>query len=73
MAINPRAISGPDPGAVPGGSTRFLPGIVARTVWGRHRIDGRVKVKTLPALAPLEAFYAIVANDNFAQDQALAA
>ena len=26
MAINPRVISGPDPGAVPGGSTRFLPG-----------------------------------------------
>ena len=72
MAINSRVISGPDPGAVPGGSTRFSPGI-GRTVWGRHRIDGRVKAKTLPALAPIEAFYAIVANDNFAQDQALAA
>ena len=36
MMINAHGITGSDPGAVPGGSTIFL--------WGRNRIDERVKV-----------------------------
>ena len=40
MAIKAREISGPDPGAVPGGSTNFPDG----NPRGRNRIDGRVKV-----------------------------
>lgn len=71
MAINPRVISGSDPGAVPGGST-ITPGR-GRTARGRNSIDGRVKAMTSLDWAPTEARYAIVANDNFAEGQALAA
>jgi hypothetical protein len=41
MAINGFVISGLDPGAVPGASTN-LPDF--RDLWGRNRIDRRVKV-----------------------------
>jgi len=64
MAINARVISGSDPGAVPGVSTKTL---FIREVWGRNRIDGRLKAMPLPAWAALEAQSTIVANDNFAE------
>ena len=44
MAIKAHAINGPDPGAVPGGSTRTGRNSFCLQVWGRNRIDGRVKV-----------------------------
>ena len=40
MDINALVISGSDPGAVPGGSTKFS--FVGGT-WGRNRIDERLK------------------------------
>src|SRR4051812_42445527 len=51
MAINGCVISGLDPGAVPGGSTkiprvRFGGGIL----WGRNRIDRRVKADLSPGM-----------------------
>ena len=49
MAINGLVISGPDPGAVPGASTKCPSEPHPRLgfgghLWGRNRIDGRVKV-----------------------------
>jgi hypothetical protein len=35
MAINAPVISGPDPGANPGGSTNFFPALSAEAAWGR--------------------------------------
>jgi len=35
IAINALVISGPDPGAIPGGSTIFLPALSAEAAWGR--------------------------------------
>ena len=35
MAINALVISGPDPGAIPGGSTNFFPALSAEAAWGR--------------------------------------
>ena len=72
IAINSRVISGSDPGAVPGGSTMY-PVRLTERIWGRNRIDGRVKAMTSLAWAPLEARLAIVANDNFAEGELLAA
>jgi len=50
MAINDCVISGPDPGAVPGASTTspFEDGFL----WGRNRIDGRVKTVLSPGMVP---------------------
>ncbi len=50
MAINGYVISGPDPGAVPGAST-ICP-LFRGYLWGRNRIDGRVKVVLLPGVVP---------------------
>ena len=52
MAINGHVISGPDPGAVPGASTKCPSRPHPRLdfgghLWGRNRIDGRVKVVLL--------------------------
>ena len=44
MAINALVISGSDPGAVPGGSTKH-PSF--GDTWGRNRIDERLKVFAL--------------------------
>jgi len=50
MAVNDCVISGPDPGAVPGASTTnpFADGLL----WGRNRIDGRVKTVLSPGMVP---------------------
>jgi len=63
MAINDCVISGPDPGAVPGASTRGRnteyryrnsdPRILYSAFWrGRNRIDGRVKAVLLLGMVP---------------------
>ncbi|ESQ75122.1 hypothetical protein ABAC402_10665 [Asticcacaulis sp. AC402] len=45
MGINAHVISELDPGAIPGGSTIFLPEVYGRTFMGPISIDRRVKVK----------------------------
>jgi hypothetical protein len=63
MVINAPVISGSDPGAVPGGSTRTLVG----GQWGRNRIDGRVKgIAFTRRDATVIGSMRIVANDNYA-------
>ena len=62
MDINALVISGSDPGAVPGGSTKIL--FIGRQ-WGRNRIDERLKGLALSRLGttvigPLST----IANDN---------
>ena len=62
MDINAHVISGSDPGAVPGGSTKN-PSFEG--IRGRNRIDGRLKVLALSrrgttVIGPLS----IIANDN---------
>ncbi len=62
--INALAISGSDPGAVPGGSTknRSFGG-----TWGRNRIDGRLKgLAFIRQDATVTGSNSIVANDNHA-------
>ena len=66
MDINALIISGSDQGAVPCGSTKIF-------LWGRNRIDGRVKTRPSPDWAPSEAQINIVANDNFAEGELMAA
>jgi len=44
MEINAHAISGLDPGAIPGGSTNTFPGVIGRRSMGPISIDRRVKV-----------------------------
>jgi len=72
MAINALVITGPDPGAVPGGSTITLT-CVGRLAWGRNRIDGRVKGIAFARVRPVTGSLMKVANDNFAEEVALAA
>jgi len=43
MEINAHVISGLDPGAIPGGSTNHLPGVIAGSM-GPISIDRRLKV-----------------------------
>ncbi len=69
MAINDCVISGPDPGAVPGASTTS-PLAPSGFLWGRNRIDGRVKTVLLPGMVPPSSDYCLGANDN---EMALAA
>ena len=72
MAINGLVISGPDPGAVPGASTK-CPSLLQREgrLWGRNRIDGRVKVVLSPGMvSTVIGLIVIGANDN---EMALAA
>ena len=62
MAINAPVISGSDPGAVPGGSTN-IPSFGG--LWGRNRIDGRLKGLALSRLeATVIGAPKLVANDN---------
>ncbi len=62
MAINAHVISGSDPGAVPGGSTRY-PGVGGKR--GRNSIDGRLKVFAFARLgATVIGPQSTVANDN---------
>jgi len=69
MGINAHVISGLDPGAIPGGSTIFL----RKRIMGPISIDRRVKVQPSLSLSLCDRLKIIVANDNFASDQALAA
>ncbi len=70
MDINALVISGSDPGAVPGGSTKSLPAV--SFVWGdfselggRNRIDGRLKGLALSRLsATVTGENSTIANDN---------
>ena len=62
MGINALVISGSDPGAVPGGSTKSP---VVGGIWGRNRIDERVKEWLCPGeVPPLSVRTSIIANDN---------
>ena len=62
MVINAHVISGSDPGAVPGDSTKTP---VFAGPWGLNRIDGRLKMLAfarcgVAVIDPLK----LVANDN---------
>ena len=62
MDINALVISGSDPGAVPGGSTKILSLEGSR---GRNRIDGRLKGFALSRLsATVTGENSTIANDN---------
>ncbi len=72
MEINALAISGLDPGAIPGGSTISSPALSA----GRHGADQHRQ--TSKGVCFLSAWLTVpglklTANDNFAQEYALAA
>ena len=59
MVINAHVINGSDPGAVPGGSTKFL--------GGRNRIDGRLKMLAFTRRdATVIGTNCIIANDDYA-------
>jgi len=70
MDINALVISGSDPGAVPGGSTKKL--LAVSFVWGRlsepggrNRIDERLKGLALSRLsATVTGENSTIANDN---------
>ena len=63
MAINEHVISVSDPGAVPGAST-ISNSRQAVVLWGRTRIDERVKVFLLLGMVPPLSGQTISANDN---------
>jgi hypothetical protein len=72
MEINARVISGLDPGAIPGGSTNLFPALSA----GLHGADQHRQ--TCKGDCFLSAWLTVSghflnANDNFAQEYALAA
>ena len=79
MAINAVVISGSDPGAVPGASTILLSRLAAgspqgsrqaqsKTLWGRTRIDERVKDLAFARHdTTVIGSYRVVANDNYAE------
>jgi len=70
MAINGCVISGLDPGAVPGASTKCSP-IHGEYLWGRNRIDRRVKADLSPGMVSAVIGLIVTgANDN---EMALAA
>ena len=66
MAINARVITRPDPGATPGGSTNSY-------FRGRSRIDGWVKTIAFARVGFDISLFKVVANDNYAEEVALAA
>jgi hypothetical protein len=72
MEINARAISGLDPGAIPGGSTKPFPRY-RRALTGPIRIDRRVKALLSSGVAHRFRAKNLTANDNFAEEYALAA
>jgi hypothetical protein len=71
MEINAHVISGLDPGAIPGGSTNPFPALSAESL-GPISIDRRLKVLLSSGLAHRSGPF-LNANDNFAQETALAA
>jgi len=62
--IKALAISGLDPGAVPGGST---------IRWGRNRIDRRLKKLAFIRMGTVKCPFLVIANDNSNEEFALAA
>jgi hypothetical protein len=81
MEINARVISGLDPGAIPGGSTNWTPiPRLHHSFFPRYRrgcmgpisIDRRLKALLSPGVAHRFGPF-LTANDNFAQEYALAA
>ena len=71
MEINARVISGLDPGAIPGGST-----ILSRVIAGSEgpiSIDRRLKVFAFSRPDPPLRVIKLNANDNFAEEFAVAA
>lgn len=71
MAIKALVISGPDPGAIPGGST-ISPALSADGM-GPTSIDGRVKKIAFARTGPSLSGHFLTANDNFAGEYAVAA
>ena len=71
MAINALVISGPDPGAIPGGST--ISSRVSAGGAGPTSIDGRVKRICFRSSWPTVSGHFLTANDNFAEEIRLAA
>ena len=73
MEINAHVISGLDPGAIPGGSTNPLPLALSAGSCGadQHRQTSK-GVCFLSAWLTVSGFK-LTANDNFAQEYALAA
>ena len=61
--INAHVIHGSDPGAVPGDSTKKS--LHLRAVWGRNRIDGRLKMLAFARQsATVIGELCTIANDN---------
>lgn len=76
MTINARVISGLDPGAVPGGSTissHSSPRKRESFSWGRHSFDRRLKTLAFVRVGPVKGLTTVIANDNSAEEFALAA
>ena len=71
MEINARAISGLDPGAIPGGSTKSSSALSAESA-GPISIDRRLKTLLSPGVAHRFGPF-LTANDNFAEEYAIAA
>jgi hypothetical protein len=72
MEINAHVISGLDPGAIPGGSTKLFFGLSPEAE-GPISIDRRLKVFAFSRRgSPIRAIK-LTANDNFAQEFAVAA
>jgi hypothetical protein len=72
MEINARVISGLDPGAIPGGSTITFSGLSPASM-GPISIDRRVKAFAFSRVGSPVPGLNLNANDNFAQEYALAA
>jgi len=71
MGINERVINGLDPGAIPGGSTNLLR-VIAKSM-GPISIDRRVKTYSLSRRGSPFRAIKLTANDNFAEEYAVAA
>src|ERR1700761_2900911 len=72
MEINALVISGLDPGAIPGGSTKSSSGLSPGCL-GPISIDRRLKGFAFSRYGSPRSTYFLTANDNFAQEYALAA
>ena len=72
MEINAHAISGLDPGAIPGGSTNLPSGLSPGSM-GPISIDRRLKVFAFSRPDPPLRVFKLNANDNFAEEVRLAA
>ncbi len=72
MEINAHVISGLDPGAIPGGSTKTFRSY-RRIDAGPISIDRRVKVYAFSRHGSAASGHFLNANDNFAEEVRLAA